>query len=182
MPVELAKLSFWKNQKFLRKKEKSLISRKRRGVHSFYQKVISSAVINSTIVPYQSNPWQYSFQDFRKELPLPSEEIHSLDETLSQSTQRLRQDTLINMLASKPKLITNYLEIILTLPLDLKALYLLWFYIQVGRPILSIINWQVQSGKLPSWHEMSLRDLNQTSIERDSWETSQKHLKKRCFL
>ena len=92
MPVELAKLSFWKNQKFLRKKEKSLISRKRRGVHSFYQKVISSAVINSTIVPYQSNPWQYSFQDFRKELPLPSEEIHSLDETLSQSTQRLRQD------------------------------------------------------------------------------------------
>ena len=107
MPVELAKLSFWRNQKFLRKKEKSLINRKRRGVHSFYQKVISSAVINSTIVPYQSNPWQYSSQDFCKELPLPSEEIHSLDETLSQSTQRLRQDTLINMLASKPKLITK---------------------------------------------------------------------------
>ena len=51
MPVELAKLSFWKNQKFLRKKEKSLISRKRRGVHSFHQKIISSVVINSTIVP-----------------------------------------------------------------------------------------------------------------------------------
>ena len=57
MPVELAKLSFSKNKKILRNKEKSLISRKRRGVHSFYQKVISSAVINSTIDPYQSNPW-----------------------------------------------------------------------------------------------------------------------------
>ena len=34
----------------------------------------------------------------------------------------------------------------------------------------------------PSRHEMSLRDLNQISIERDISETSQKHLKKDVFF
>ena len=34
----------------------------------------------------------------------------------------------------------------------------------------------------PSRHEMSLRDLNQISIERDISETSQKHLKRDVFF
>ena len=34
----------------------------------------------------------------------------------------------------------------------------------------------------PSQHEMSLRDLNQISIERDSSEISQKHLKRDVFF
>ena len=35
---------------------------------------------------------------------------------------------------------------------------------------------------LPSRHEMSARDLNQISIERDISETSQKHLKRDVFF
>ena len=35
---------------------------------------------------------------------------------------------------------------------------------------------------IPSRHEMSLRDLNQVSIERDISETSQKHLESDVFF
>ena len=48
---ELRKLSFSKDRKSLRKKEKSLLSRQRRRIHSFYQKAISIAVVISAIDP-----------------------------------------------------------------------------------------------------------------------------------
>ena len=46
---EIDETIFWQRLKILEKEGKSLISRQRRGVHSFYQKAISTAALISTI-------------------------------------------------------------------------------------------------------------------------------------
>ena len=52
---KLTEPSFAKDWRSLRKKEKSLISCQRRGIHSFYQKVISTANLTSTIDPPENS-------------------------------------------------------------------------------------------------------------------------------
>ena len=47
--------------------------------------------------------------------------------------------------------------------------------------LLAMLLYYTKQSK-PSRHEMSLRDLNQISIERDMSETSQKHLKRDDFF
>ena len=80
MVMKLMKPSFGKDCKSLRKKEKSLISRKRRGIHSFYQKVIN---LNDRSVRKFPSSTPTCFQDFCHELSLISEEIDSLDEIIN---------------------------------------------------------------------------------------------------
>ena len=78
--------------KILEKEGKSLISRQRKGIHSFYQKVISTAVITSTNdrsvrqFPGSTPP---CVQDFCHELSFINEKIDSLDKIINQS---IRQD------------------------------------------------------------------------------------------
>ena len=61
------------------------------------------------------------------------------------------------------------------------SLHILQFF-NNGAHITASLSLSSNKLGIPSRHEMSLRDLNQISIERDISETSQKHLKRDVFF
>ena len=91
--------------KILEKEGKTFSSRQGRRIHSSYQGILNNRYnINDRSIrhfPSKSTPYP---QNFCHELSLVSREIDYLDKIKnSQSSQNLRNITLINMLGSKPK-------------------------------------------------------------------------------
>ena len=110
-------------------------------IHSFYQKVISTGPVISTIDP-SGDFWLVLFPALRV---LGMNCVSSVKKLLpwmklwTKASKALDKIKLMNMLTSKSKLATNYLRIMWTSQLSWMIVYLLRLYLKVPRPIRKTI-------------------------------------------